>query len=169
MTETTYYTLTSGSGSWKVSLHSPDDRPTGEFGGAEAIIMIDDVTTVLVREDSGRLNTPGAHPHDGETIEDAMHRAVREKACAEVVSSALIAYTRTERLDGPNAGKIMIGSMSVARATMLPWEASAGVIKRVEVPLDDLVTIMSADWAGLDDFSVELVARAKRSLSVLGS
>ncbi|MCO5226495.1 MAG: hypothetical protein M9953_14240 [Thermomicrobiales bacterium] len=160
----TEYTFVTNHGRWKVTLHAPDDRPEGDFGGAEAIIMTDDTTTVLVREASGRLNTPGDRPREGESIEEATIRAVREKACAAVNNSTLIAYTRTERLDGPNAGVITVGSMSVARVTLLPWSPSEGIVERVEVPLDDLAEIMSADWVGLEDFSVELVARAQHAL-----
>lgn len=160
----TSYMLEIGTARCRVSLHDPAHRPEGEVGGSEAIILIDDDTTVLVREEGGRLNTPGDRPQMGESLADAATRAVREKACAEVIGIAPIAYTRTERLGGPDAGKIIVGCMHIARVTLLPWVASAGIEERVEVSLADLAATMSADWIGLEDFSNELVRLAAEAL-----
>lgn len=155
---TTYHTLTDSSGTWKVSLHAPDDRPKGAPHGSEAICMIDDENTVLVRNTAGRLNTPGGHPEPGETSEETMIREVREEACAEVSSWQLIAFARSECLAGERNGHVMVRDMYVARVDLLPWETPATeIIERLIVPINQLVETMSADWQGLNEFSHELV------------
>ncbi|MCA9833515.1 MAG: NUDIX domain-containing protein [Thermomicrobiales bacterium] len=165
MTENRIHILTDSSGSWQVSLYPPDERPEGEPHGSEAIIMIDDQQTVLVRNVDGRLNTPGGHPEPGESSEETMIREVREEACAEVTSWTPIAFARSEKLDGDNAGFAMVRDMYVARVVLLPWEQPAfEIVERMVVDLDDLVEIMSADWPGLDDFSAELVELARDAL-----
>lgn len=162
---TTYHILTDASGSWKVSLHPPDERPDGAPHGSEAICMIDDVQTVLVKDTSGRLNTPGGHPEADESSEATMIREVREEACAEVTSWQLIAYARSECLEGDRQGHVMVRDMYIARVNILPWQQPEHeIVERRIVPLNELVAIMSVDWPGLDEFSAELVALAREAL-----
>ena len=162
---TTYHTLTDSSGTWRVSLHSPDAKPEGAPHGSEAICMIDDTQTVLVRNVNGRLNTPGGHPEPGESSVETMIREVKEEAVAEVTSSKLIAYARSECLEGERKGHIMIRDMYIARVNLLPWvQPDLEIEERLIVPLADLVRIMSADWQGLDAFSEELVGLATAAL-----
>ena len=163
---TTYHTLTDNSGTWRVSLHAPDDRPEGAPHGSEAICMVDDANTVLVRNTAGRLNTPGGHPEPGESSEETMIREVREEACAHVTSWQLIAFARSECLEGERKGHVMVRDMYVARVELLPWKQPASeIVERITVPIDDLVEIMSADWQGLDEFSTQLVSLARDGLS----
>lgn len=163
---TTFHTLTDSSGTWRVSLHAPDDRPEGAPHGSEAICMIDDETTVLVRNTAGRLNTPGGHPERGETSEETMIREVREETVAEVTSWSLIAFARSECLEGERLGHVMVRDMYVARVELLPWvEPDFEIVERITVPIDRLVSTMSADWQGLDEFSHQLVALAREALA----
>lgn len=163
---TTYHTLTDSSGTWRVSLHAPDDRPEGAPHGSEAICMVDDATTVLVRNTTDRLNTPGGHPEPGESSEETMIREVREEACAEVTSWQLIAYARSECLEGERKGHVMVRDMYVARVELLQWEQPEfEIVERSTVPIEQLVETMSADWQGLDDFSHELVSLAQHALN----
>ena len=127
--------------------------------------MINNTETVLVRNIHGRLNTPGGHPEPGETSEETMIREVREEAVANVVSSQLIAFARSECLQGERAGHVMVRDMYVARVELLPWQQpESEITERLVVPIADLVDIMSADWPGLDAFSQELVDLALASL-----
>lgn len=165
MTSTTFHQLTDASGTWRVSLHAPDDRPEGAAHGSEAICMIDDEQTVIVKNTTGRLNTPGGHPEPGETSEETMIREVREEAVAEVTSWQLIAYARSECLEGERTGHVMVRDMYVARVELLPWEQPGfEIVERQVVPLNELAAIMSADWPGLDAFSIELVNLAEEAL-----
>ena len=163
---TTFHTLTDASGSWRVSLHAPDDRPQGDPHGSEAICMVDDFTTVLVRDTGGRLNTPGGHPQGDESSEETMIREVREEACASVTSWTLIAYARSECLEGERQGHVMVRDMYLARVELLPWvRPEFEIVERFTAPIDQLVAIMSSDWQGLDEFSHELVSLAREALS----
>lgn len=163
---TQFHTLTDSTGTWRVSLHAPDDRPEGAPHGSEAICMINDDTTVLVRNSVGRLNTPGGHPEAGESSEDTMIREVREEAVAEVTSWTLIAYARSECLEGDRKGHVMVRDMYVARVELLPWvKPDFEIVERITVPIDQLVSVMSDDWQGLDDFSHQLVGLAREALA----
>lgn len=165
---TTYHTLSEPNAVWRVSLHGPDDRPEGEPHGSEAIIMIDDEQTVLVRNVNGRLNTPGGHSEPGETSAETMIREVREEACADVIAYAPIAFARSECLEGERPGFVMVRDMYVARVNLLPWQQPEfEIVERLIVPIADLVGIMSADWPGLDAFSQELVDLAIGGLAGL--
>ena len=165
MTESAPSILTDESGRWQVSLHPPDDRPLGSAHGSEAIIMIDHARTVLVRGTSGRLNTPGGHPEVGESSEQTMKREVREEACAEVEAAALIGFARSEKLDGNNAGFVMVRDMYVARVRLLPWvQPPSEIAERLIVPLANVPELMRADWPGLDAFSADLVRIATEAL-----
>lgn len=162
----TYHTLTDSTGTWRVSLHAPDSKPEGAPHGSEAICMVDNETTVLVRNTSGRLNTPGGHPEAGESSEETMMREVREEACAEVSSWQLIAYARSECLEGERKGHVMVRDMYVARVELLPWvQPDFEIVERFTVPIDQLVATMISDWQGLDEFSQELVSLAREALS----
>lgn len=162
---TTHHTLTDSSGTWRVSLHPPDDLPEGAPHGSEAICMIDDTSTVVVRNTAGRLNTPGGHPEAGESSEETMIREVREEAVAVVTSWTLIAYARSECMEGERKGHVMVRDMYVARVELLPWvQPDFEIVERMTVPIDQLVSTMSADWQGLDEFSEELVALAREAL-----
>lgn len=95
-----------------------------------------------------------------------MIREVREEICAEVTSWQFIAFARSECLQGERKGHIMVRDMYVARVELLPWQQPAfEIVERIDVPLDDLVSTMSADWQGLDDFSAELVSLARHALT----
>lgn len=162
---TKYYTLTDSSGTWRVSLHAPDEKPEGAPHGSEAICMVDDENTVLVRNTTGRLNTPGGHPENGESSEETMIREVREEACAAVTSWQLIAYARSECLEGERKGHVMVRDMYVARVEPLPWvQPEFEIVERLTVPVDTLVATMSNDWQGLDEFSQNLVDLAVEGL-----
>jgi 8-oxo-dGTP pyrophosphatase MutT (NUDIX family) len=163
---TTYHRLTDASGTWKVSLQPPDERPEGANQGSEAICMLDDIETVLVRSTSGRLNTPGGRAEEGESSDETMIREVREEACAEVTSWQLLGYARSECLEGERPGHVMVRDMYIARVQLMPWHCTdEETMERLIVPLDDLPPIMAVDWPGLDDFSAELVALAKVALA----
>ena len=127
--------------------------------------MIDDETTVLVRNAIGRLNTPGGHPEAGESSEETMIREVREEACAAVTSWQLIAFARSECLEGERQGHVMVRDMYIARVELLPWvQPEFEIVERLTAPIADLVSIMSSDWQGLDAFSRELVDLAVAAL-----
>ena len=163
---TAYYTLADANGSMRVSLHAPEGRPAGMPGGAEALCVLRDERVVLVQPHDGRLNTPGGMPQEGEGSATSMIRAVRDQAGAEVTSWQLIAFARSEILEGDRAGQVLVRDMYLARVELLPWEPrDARIAGRQMVHLNDLASIMSADWPGLDHFSAELVALAHRALS----
>jgi 8-oxo-dGTP pyrophosphatase MutT (NUDIX family) len=125
--------------------------------------MLDDIATVLVRSASGRLNTPGGHPEQGESSEQTMIREVREEACAEVTSWQLLGYARSECLGSDKPGHVMVRDMYIARVQLMPWECEE-TMERFIVPLDEIPQLMAVDWPGLDDYSAELVAQAKVAL-----
>ncbi len=159
------YQLIDASGTWKISLHPPGERPDGANHGSEAVCMVNDIETVIVRDTSGRLNTPGGHPEEGETSEETMIREVREEACAEVTSWQLLCHARSECLKGERQGHVMVRDMYLARVVLLPWGGGTEeIVERLVVPLSDLPGLMSADWPGLDDYSAELLALAKVAL-----
>ena len=165
---TTYHRLTDASGTWKVSLHPPDERPEGASHGSEAVCMLNDTETVLVRSTSGRLNTPGGRGEDGESSEETMIREVREEACAEVTSWQLLGYARSECLEGDRPGHVMVRDMYLAHVQLRPWECVTDeTMERLIVQLDDLPQLMAVDLPGMDDFSAELVALANRALEDL--
>lgn len=97
-----------------------------------------------------------------------MIREVREEACSDVTSWQLIAFARSECLQGERKGHVMVRDMYVARVELLPWQQPEHeIVERLIVPIGDLASIMSADWRGLDDFSAELVALAMASIPYL--
>lgn len=94
-----------------------------------------------------------------------MIREVREEAVAEVTSWTLIAFARSECLEGERKGHIMVRDMYVARVELLPWvQPDSEIVERMTVPIDQLVPTMSADWQGLDEFSETLVSLARKAL-----
>lgn len=161
----TTYHLRDASGTWAVTLHSPDARPTGEDHGSEAICMINDTTTVLVRTAGGRLNTPAGHAEPGESSEETMIREVLEEAQADVTAYRLIGYARSEAIEGPEKGKVLVRDMYVARVALREWAGpNDEIVERLVIPLDDLVLVMGADWPGLDAFTLRLMTLTREAL-----
>lgn len=123
--------------------------------------MVNAHETVVVRNVNGRLSTPGGHPEDGETSEQTMIREVKEEACANVTSCRLIAFARSEKLDGDNVGYVMVRDMYVARVDLLPWQQpEEEITERMIVPVADLVATLDESWPGIRSFSQELLALA---------
>lgn len=159
---TTYHSINLNGSSWRVSLHPAGVRPDGEDGGAEAICMVDDIQTVIVRYKNGRLNTPGDLSKEGEGSEDTVRRAVTGIVQADVIEMVPLGYAQTECVAGDNRGQITVRSMYVASVRLRPWNATQDdILERVVIPLDDLSSTMSRDWPGLDAFGEELVAMAR--------
>ena len=85
---------------YRIAWFDPPFRPPlDETTQALSICFTGDHRIVLVTWNGADWSLPGGSP-DGEELEQALAREVREEACARVVTSSYIGCQRVEELDG---------------------------------------------------------------------
>jgi ADP-ribose pyrophosphatase YjhB (NUDIX family) len=124
-----------GGQDWRVAWSPPPDPPPGRPHGAEAICVTGD-RVVLVSRDGRLWGLPAGRPEEHEGWADTMRREVREEACAEVVSSRLLGFTRGICLRGPQEGLVLVRSHWRAEVRVLRWEPQFEMTHRRLVPAD---------------------------------
>lgn len=131
-----------GGQEWRVAWYRPPDPPPGTPHGAEAICVTGD-RVVLVSRDGRLWGLPAGRPEEGEGWVDTLRREVREEACAEVVSSRLLGFTRGICVRGPQEGLVLVRSHWRAEVRVLRWEPRFEMTHRRLIPADAAFRFMT--------------------------
>lgn len=75
-----------------------------------------------------------------------MRREVREQACATVVDARLLGYARIRRIDGPDAGRMLVRSIWRADVDVDPWLPKFEMTERRGVPVDELLPYLETAY-----------------------
>jgi ADP-ribose pyrophosphatase YjhB (NUDIX family) len=143
---------------WRVAWCPPADPPAGTPHGAEAVCVVGD-RIVVVSEDGQRWGLPAGRPEAHEEWGDTMRREVREEACAEVVDSRLLGFSRGVCVKGPQEGLVLIRSMWRAEVRPDPWNPSFEMAFRRILPAEEVFrTVTIPD--GLEPFYRRFFAEA---------
>jgi ADP-ribose pyrophosphatase YjhB (NUDIX family) len=126
---------TIGDQDWRVAWHPPPDPPPGTPHGADAV-CVDGDRIVLVSRDGRLWGLPAGRPDEHEGWVDTLRREVREEACAEVVSSRLLGFTRGVCVRGREQGLVLVRSHWRAEVRVLTWEPRFEMTHRRLVPAD---------------------------------
>ena len=124
-----------GGQDWRVAWYPPPDPPPGRAHGAEAVCVAGD-RVVLVSRDGRLWGLPAGRPEEHEGWVDTLRREVREEACAEVVSSRLLGFTRGICVRGPQEGLVLVRSHWRAEVCVLAWEPRFEMTHRRLVPTE---------------------------------
>jgi ADP-ribose pyrophosphatase YjhB (NUDIX family) len=123
-----------GGQDWRVAWYPPPDPPPGVAHGAEAICVTDE-RVVLVSRDGRLWGLPAGRPEEHEGWL-SLRREVREEACAEVVGSRLLGFTRGVCVRGREQGLVLVRSHWRAVVRVLTWEPRFEMTHRRLVPAD---------------------------------
>ena len=99
---------------------------------------------ILLVGDGKSWSLPGGHPEEGETIQEALRREVREEACALVERCV---YLGTQRVDDPAEAAPYFQTRWWAQVTLQPFEPKHEMTARRLIAPDELVAILGWDTA----------------------
>jgi ADP-ribose pyrophosphatase YjhB (NUDIX family) len=138
---------TIGDQDWRVTWHPPPSPPPGTPHGAEAICVAGD-RIVLVSRDGHQWGLPAGRPDEHEDWADTLRREVREEACAEVVGSRLLGFTRGACVRGPQEGLVLVRSHWRAKVRLLRWEPRFEMTHRRLVAAEEALRSLTIprDW-----------------------
>ncbi len=100
--------------------------------------MTGDGKIVLVSEDGERWGFPAGRPEPGETWQETLRREMLEEACATVVGTRLLGFTRGECLAGAERGVVLVRSMWRAEVELGPWEPQFEIRHRQVIAATDI-------------------------------
>ncbi|MBM7786616.1 NUDIX hydrolase [Tenggerimyces flavus] len=124
---------------WVVAWHPPPSPPDGQPHGAEGLCVTAHGEIVVVSRDGERWEFPAGRPEGAENWEETLRREVREEACANVVRTRLLGFTRGVCASGPDEGLVLVRSMWRADVKLAPWEPRFEISQRRLVPAERLV------------------------------
>jgi ADP-ribose pyrophosphatase YjhB (NUDIX family) len=107
---------------WIVTWCPPPLPPSGTPHGAQGVCLTNDGKIVLVSEDGEQWGFPAGRPEPGESWEETLRREMLEEACATVVETRLLGFTRGECVAGPERGLVLVRSMWRADVELGPWD-----------------------------------------------
>lgn len=119
---------------WLVSWHPPGDVPAGRAHGAAGVCVAGD-RLVLVSHDGVHWGFPAGRPEGQETVAETLRREVREEACAHVAHARLLGHARSECVDGPELGVVLVRSYWRADVHVEPWQPRFEIVHRRIVPV----------------------------------
>jgi ADP-ribose pyrophosphatase YjhB (NUDIX family) len=93
---------------------------------------------VLVSEDGERWGFPAGRPEPGESWEETLRREMLEEACATVVGTRLLGFTRGECVAGAEQGLVLVRSMWRAEVELGPWEPQFEIRHRHVIAATDI-------------------------------
>jgi ADP-ribose pyrophosphatase YjhB (NUDIX family) len=128
-------TASIGGQDWRVAWHPPPDPPPGAAHGAEAICVTDE-RVVLVSRDGRLWGLPAGRPEEHEGWVGTLRRELREEACAEVMSSRLLGFTRGVCVRGREQGLVLVRSHWRAEVRVQRWEPRFEMTHRRLVPAE---------------------------------
>jgi ADP-ribose pyrophosphatase YjhB (NUDIX family) len=123
---------------WIVSWFPPPIAPSGTPHGAQGVCVTSDDKIVLVSENGDRWGFPAGRPEPGENWEDTLRREMLEEACATVLSTRLLGFTRGECVAGAEQGLVLVRSMWRADVELAPWEPQFEIRHRQVIPATDI-------------------------------
>ncbi|MDQ1438376.1 MAG: hypothetical protein QOK43_2005 [Acidimicrobiaceae bacterium] len=125
-------------GRWLVSCHSPGAAPGGANHGVNAWCVTAAGDVVLVSGDGEHWGWPGGRPEGTETWDQTLNREIAEEVCATVRSARCLGFTRSQCLDGPEAGLVLVRSIWRAQVEMRKWRPEFEIRDRKTVSPDEL-------------------------------
>lgn len=131
------FAIRSNGQDWIVSWYPPPLPPSGTPHGAQGICVTSDGKIVVVSEDGERWGFPAGRPEPGETWEDTLRREVFEEACATVIGTRLLGFTRGRCVAGREQGLVLVRSMWRADVELGPWEPQFEIRHRHVVAATD--------------------------------
>lgn len=117
-----------------------DDTPTqpqlSRISQASGICFTESGQIVLVRSGNGAWTLPGGHPENGESIDQALVREVREEACAVVERYE---YLGAQVVEDPSEAVPYAQTRWWARVRLLPFEPKHETVERCLVAPEEFV------------------------------
>ena len=129
----------SNEGEWSIAWYPTTAIPEGAAHGPNAFCVTAENHVVLISEDGERWGWPGGRPEGDESWEQTLHREILEEACAVVVDSRLLGFTRSVCLTGPEQGLVLVRSIWLAEVELMPWEPRFEIAHRRVVPATELL------------------------------
>lgn len=141
-------TVYASSGGWRAAWHRPSTAPDGMRHGSCGFCVTGDGDVVLISQDGVRWAWPGGRPEGDETWEQTFRREMLEETCSVVGDARLLGFCRSECVEGPEAGLVLVRSVWRGEVEMLPWAPQFEIGHRRIVPAQALMSEMhiEAGW-----------------------
>ncbi len=127
---------------WTVTWSAQHTAPPGKNHGSLGICLAAD-GVVLVSPDGARWEFPAGRPEHEESLLDTLRREVREEACCEVETAALLGFTTSTCLQGHEQGLVLVRAHWAARATVGSWAPEHEISHRKVVPVAETMSALT--------------------------
>ncbi|MFF0155375.1 NUDIX hydrolase [Micromonospora sp. NPDC005203] len=132
---------------WQSSWYPPSNLPAGTPRGSTGVCVVDG-QVILVSDDGTHWQFPGGRPEAGEDWFDTLAREGSEEACATVLDSRLLGFSRGVCRRAPEQGLVLVRALWRADVRLDAWAPEHEMVERRLVPSGnvwDLVTV-PAGW-----------------------
>jgi ADP-ribose pyrophosphatase YjhB (NUDIX family) len=115
---------------WAVSWHPPPTPPDGTPHGAAGVCVTSEGEVVLVSNDGEQWDLPAGRSEADESWEQTLRREMLEEACAAVLRTRLLGFSRGACLEGHEQGLVLVRSLWRADVELAPWNPQFEIAHR---------------------------------------
>ncbi|WP_340646603.1 NUDIX domain-containing protein [Phenylobacterium sp.] len=130
---------------WRAAWSPPADVPQGTPHGSCGFCVTGEREVVLISQDGTQWEWPGGRPEGDETWEATFRREMLEETCCAVGDARLLGFCRSECLDGPETGLVLVRSVWRGEVEVLPWDPQFEIGHRRMVAAEALMSALDIE------------------------
>ena len=130
---------------WIVTWHVPNSVPDGRPHGSAGICLTPEGNVVLISSDGTHWDWPAGRPDNCEDWEETLRREIREEACAIVLTSRLLGFSRGHCIRGKEEGLVLVRGIWRADVELQPWKPRFEIRHRRVVQVTDFLSSLTVD------------------------
>ncbi|CAN5898227.1 hypothetical protein BH11PSE1_BH11PSE1_09260 [soil metagenome] len=139
------FAVRASGGGWRTAWSPPSQIPEGTRHGSCGFCVTGDGEIVLISQDGVRWEWPGGRPEGDESWEATFRREMLEETCSVVGDASLLGFCRSECVEGPEAGFVLVRSVWRGEVEALPWAPQFEIAHRRLVAAETLLSVIHID------------------------
>lgn len=139
------FAVRANGGRWRTAWSPPSMVPNGTRHGSCGFCVTDRGEVVLISHDGVRWEWPGGRPEGDETWEATFRREMLEETCCVVGDARLLGFCRSECVEGPETGLVLVRSVWRGEVRVLSWAPQFEIGHRRLVAAEALMSEMHID------------------------